>query len=316
MKRKISKVLFVGSKRLGLRILKQMHRLSPNTLLGAVTIDDRGDSRSVYDDFQRFSSDNRIALYVVSGRKDAERQIADLKPDICIVSGWYWLISKSVLDVIPFGFIGVHPSLLPRYRGSAPVVWAIINDEKQTGFSLFSFSEGMDDGDIWIQRTIPISSTDHIGEVLDKIELAVETAISEKYHAILDGKLTPTKQAESALSYCAARSPQDGEISWKQPAKSIYDFIRAQSSPYPGAFSWFNGEKLTIWRARLFAHPYCGIPGQIAQIIEGQACVICGDQRALLLEEIEWRGTRGASSICIKSTKYRFSESRELSIPN
>ena len=125
----IHKVLFVGSKQLGLNCLEAMHQLSPKTLVGAVTFNDSSDTRSKYTDFVKYCASNKIPLLTARNRKDSEAIIAAQKPDMCIVVGWYWLIGTHILKQVPHGLLGIHNSVLPKYRGSAPLVWGMINNE-------------------------------------------------------------------------------------------------------------------------------------------------------------------------------------------
>lgn len=135
-----------------------------------LTVDDRTDSRSVFDEFISFSKENNISLSVARDRKESEELILRLKPDLCIVVGWYWLIIKEILERVENGFIGIHNSLLPKYRGSSPLVWAIINGDEKVGISLFKFSDGIDNGDILFQRSIHISYEEYISNILQKLE--------------------------------------------------------------------------------------------------------------------------------------------------
>jgi len=302
-----SKVMFLGSKRLGLRCLEEMHRISRDTLVAMMTIDDRDDTRSVFGDMRVFAAQNQIPLFIAKNRKDSEKIIMAQKPELCIVNGWYWLIGDDALRSVPGGFLGMHNSLLPKYRGGSPLVWAMINGEKKTGLSLFSFTSGMDEGDIWAQEAVPIGEGDYIGDVLLKIENKAVEVIRKKYLSILTGKLKPAPQSPDGATYCALRLPEDGVIDWSQPARSLYNFIRAQAEPYPGAFTYLKGKTLIIWRARMLDAIYFGRPGQVARIAGDEVYVICGDNRPLLLQEVGLADSarRIASSI-VKSIKTRF----------
>jgi len=302
---KINRVLFIGSKQLGLRVLKLMYSLSPKTLIGILTIDDSDDTRSVFADFQQFSNQNELVLHVAKNRKESEKMILELKPDLCFVVGWYWLIGNNALDSVPFGFIGIHNSLLPKYRGGSPLIWPIINNEEKVGFSFFSFTQGMDEGDIWAQGSVSVEEQDYISDILKKLEGKIIRVLQEKYLQILDGEVTPIEQEHELATYCAQRFPNDGNINWHKSALDVYNFIRAQSDPYPGAFTYFNAQELKIWRARVFDRPYYGTPGQVARIASDGVYVICGDHRAVVIEEVEIGGKRGNAKEFIKSIKGR-----------
>src|ERR1700731_1144986 len=282
---KISRVLFMGSKQLELRVLEEMYSLSPTILIGALTIDDTDDSRTKFSHFQAFAEKHGLELRVGKDRKHSEEIIQELKPDLCLVVGWYWLISNATLNTVPFGFIGIHNSLLPRFRGGSPLIWPIIRGEREVGFSFFSFTSGMDDGPIWAQESVVVAENDYIASVLNRLENKAVDVLRSIYPQLLNGSMKPVAQNHELATYGTQRFPSDGNINWHEPARNVYNFIRAQSDPYPGAFTYFEGEKLTIWRATLFRNAYFGIPGQVARIASDGVYVICGDDRAIILEE-------------------------------
>jgi methionyl-tRNA formyltransferase len=304
---KINRVLFMGSKSLGLRVLKKIHALSPATLIGAVTIDDSKDTRTKFTDFQAFTDDHEVELHVAKNRIHSEQIIQELKPDLCFVVGWYWLISNAALDAVPFGFIGIHSSLLPKFRGGSPLIWQIIRGEKEYGFSFFSFTPGIDEGGIWAQGRVSIDRHDYISSVLEKLENKVIEVLQHNYLEILNGSIKPVEQNHELATYCAQRFPRDGNIDWRKPAQEVFNFIRAQSDPYPGAFSFFEAQEMKIWKARLFEKPYFGTPGQVARITSDEVFIICGDDRAIVLEEVELCGKRGKATDFIKSFKGKLS---------
>lgn len=284
---KVKRVLFVGSKKLGFECLKLLHAIAPDVLIGIVTIDDRDDRRSVYDSFEALASSEGIKLFTARGVRDFEDIIKHVKPELCVVVGWYWLISKELLDMVPKGFIGIHGSLLPKYRGGAPLVWSIINGDKHTGVSLFSFTEGMDEGDVWGQHSISISETDYISDVLGKAERAARSLINSCYGGILEETIAPVPQDHRNATYCALRREEDGWINWMNSAEKVFNFIRAQSEPYPGAFTSYNGKKLYIWRAHLIETTYYGAPGQVAKIDKDGVYVTCGDNKPISLDTVQ-----------------------------
>ena len=303
----MSRVVFLGSKPLGLSCLKRIYEESPDSVVGIVTFDDSADSRTALEGFHSFASSTGLPLAVARNRADSERLVRGFRPDICLVVGWYWLISPETLRSVPRGFLGIHNSLLPRYRGAAPLVWAMINGEREVGFSLFSFTEGMDDGPVWGRRAIPVEEADYISDVLEKLGREAVSLLDSLWIPILEGRATPDLQDESDVTYCAARQPGDGRIDWTRPARKIYDFVRAQSEPYPGAFAQISGgPKLTVWRARSIDVRYYGTPGQVAQIRPDGVYVICGDDRPLLIQEVglEDRSKVAASDV-LKSLKIR-----------
>ncbi len=312
----VNRVLFMGSKQLGLRVLKEVYSLAPNSLIGAVTIDDTNDTRTKYVEFKDFAQTQGFELHTAKNRNHSEQIVEALKPDLCLVVGWYWLIGDTTLAAVPFGFIGIHNSLLPKYRGGSPLIWPIIRGQREVGFSFFSFTLGMDEGNIWAQGSVTIEEHDYISSILEKLENKTIEVLRRSYLQILNGSVEPVEQNHELATYCAQRFPGDGNIDWCKPAQDIYNFIRAQSDPYPGAFTYFDGQEMKIWRARIFEKPYIGTPGQVARITSDEAYVICGDDRAIILEEVEIGGERGRATDFIKTLTVRLTNNLTKSMIN
>lgn len=173
-----------------------------------------------------------------------------LKPDVILVMGWYYMIPKKIRDIARFGTWGIHASLLPKYAGGAPLVWAIINGEKETGVSLFKIDDGVDDGDIIAQHTIPITFEDSIKEVYAK---AIEASKEILLNALQNiEEINFIQQEKSKIEIWPQRKPEDGEIDLNWPAERIYNFIRAQAPPYPGAFiKTADGKKIIIEKSTI-----------------------------------------------------------------
>lgn len=289
---KFCRILFVGSKMSGLKVLKKIFQLSDQRLAGCVTVDDREDGRSELGGFYNFCAENGIELDVLKGKCDLTGPVEKFKPDICFVMGWYYIIPKELLNKIRGGFIGIHNSLLPKHRGFAPVVWAMIAGETETGFSVFSFDQGMDTGDIWYQKKITIGAKDYISDVLQKIDVEIERFFDAHFEEILSGKRKPERQGDRNISYGAKRREEDGRIDWKKTAREIYDFVRAQSRPYQGAYGIYQSQRVTIWKADIFPYMIQGTPGQVGFIDQerDEAVIVCGNNTGLVLHELEVMG--------------------------
>lgn len=300
----IERVLFLGSKKLGLRCLQVLASTSPG-VVGAISIDDSQDTRTEFESISQFCQKASIPFHVAKNRAQSEDLVRQFRPQICVVVGWYWLIHKEILEFVPNGFVGVHFSMLPKYRGGSPLVWALINGEKEVGLSIFSFTPDIDAGAIWAQRSINVATDDYVGDVLGRLEEQAVKLLAASWQEMLSGKISPTEQNRANATYCSVRTPDDGEIYWRSPAHQILNFIRAQSTPYPGAYTWYEGEKLTIWRARIDDLVYYGTPGQVAQISSDGVRVICGDDRSLILESVQWRGENLTADRVLRSVKIR-----------
>jgi methionyl-tRNA formyltransferase len=177
--------------------------------------------------------------------------VMDIKPDLILAIGWYYMIPDQMMKLAGKGAIGIHGSLLPKYRGNAPFVWAMINGEKETGISLFYFEKGIDEGDIIAQKKIPIGEKETIRDILNKARGSSVEILLEYLPKIADGTAPRIPQDNSQATLFPKRTPDDGLIDWSWDAKRIHDFIRAQTKPYPGAFTYINNKKVIIWDAEI-----------------------------------------------------------------
>jgi methionyl-tRNA formyltransferase len=296
--------LFVGSKKLGLNCLTLLINSFPGTVCGAVTIDDTADARSVHSEFSRLADQKNIPLHILSQTDNLGSYLEHYKPDLVFVCGWYRLIAAELLQIPRHGFVGIHNSLLPRYRGGAPLVWAIINGETEAGFSLFQFTPSMDDGPLFAQHAVPIHDEDTISDVLKRVETAVPKVLREIYISILTGALVPKAQI-GCPSYASQRVPEDGKIQWTAPQNQVYNFIRAQCSPYPGAFSIFDGKRIVFERVTKLPLLYYGTPGQIVFGEEGSPWIICGDNKPLKINAVRIDGNSVPSRSILSSLQIR-----------
>lgn len=208
-------------------------------------------NNSNFFDLYPISKKNNIPYNIIESRpgkrlSDHLSLIQELQPDIILAAGWYYMIPGQVRSIPKEGVWGLHSSLLPDYAGGAPLVWAIINGEKKTGVTLFRMEEGVDNGDIIGQTEFSILEKDTIREVLDK---SVKSSIEVLLDNLSKEKIDYHKQDTSQIKIYPQRSPEDGEIDWTKDSESIQNFIRAQTNPYPGAWTMINGKKVIIWSA-------------------------------------------------------------------
>ncbi|RDI90108.1 formyl transferase [Thermosipho africanus Ob7] len=285
----MKKILFIGSKEIGEKTLKLIANKSPESLCGIVTINDENDMRSRKNNIIKIGENLKIPVFI-GGNPEIEKIINLKKPDLALVVGWYKIIPERILKMVPMGFFGLHHSLLPKYRGGSPLVWAVINDEKVVGTTLFKLANGIDNGPIFDQKKLEINEKDYISDIIEKISV-LDLEMIEKFIFSVknDLDLNLKIQNEKDATYCLQRKPDDGKINWNWPIKKCYNFIRAQSKPYPGAFTYFENSKIIIWKASMTNTIFYGKPGTIV-IFNGKLGVITGDQKLMLLENIEKLG--------------------------
>jgi methionyl-tRNA formyltransferase len=229
-------------------------------------------------------------------------------PDIIMSFGYRRFIPSKIYKLAQICSVGSHFAPLPKYRGFAPVNWAIINGEKETAVTLFHLGDGIDDGDIISQKIIPISNDDDINDVLEQCIVQFKLILSEEVKNFNEGIIKRIPQNHQDATYTCSRTPEDGYIDWNKSTREIYNLIRAITYPFPGAYSYLNDEKLIIWKAKpIDLGTYIGrIPGRIVKIIKEEGvCVLTGDG-ALLITDVQYgdSGILTADKI-IKSVRLR-----------
>lgn len=285
-----TKCLFIGSKHLGLSALQQVYKLVPESLLACVTIDDTTDIRSKLLELRSFCAEQNIPLEILKRPSELMTTVKKYEPDFCLVVGWYWILKPDILSKVPHGFLGIHASLLPRYRGGAPLVWPIINGDSESGITLFYFDTGMDTGDIVGQKRFVIGKSETVTDILMKADFATSKLLEECFPLLVNGCAPRRQQDHSQATYCSVRRPEDGHINWNISALQVYNFIRAQTHPYPGAFCFReDGQKIRVWSARMFPYKYYGIPGMVNQHEKDGVVVSCRDN-AVVLKEVQLEG--------------------------
>ncbi len=173
--------------------------------------------------------------------------IRQLAPDVIVVVGWTRLLGADVLAIPPKGCIGFHASLLPRFRGRAPVNWAILRGERETGNTMMYLNVGTDTGDIIDQHHVAIEPADTCASVYRRVADAGGKMLREHLTAILDGTAPRRPQERSNGDVLRKRTPAMGITDWDRPARAVHDWIRALTIPYPGAFAFWAGHKVMLW---------------------------------------------------------------------
>lgn len=179
---------------------------------------------------------------------DFENELKLMQPEVILAAGWYFMIPKKIRNIARHGAWGLHASILPHYAGGAPLVWALINGEKETGVTLFRMDDGVDDGDIISQKSFHINDHDNIKTLLIKTTKASKEILKETLKL---KQINYLKQDKSKIKIYPQRSPADGKIDWSKPSDQIVNFIRAQTKPYPGAWTIINNKKVIIWDAEI-----------------------------------------------------------------
>lgn len=206
-------------------------------------------------------------------------KVNDLAPDLILVIGWTRLLGPALLRIPPLGCVGFHASLLPRYRGRAPVNWVLINGEEETGNTMFFLDEGVDTGDVIAQRRIPITIEDTCATLYRKVSDAATGMLAEHLPLLKVGKAPRMAQDHSKATVMPKRRPEDGIIDWGRGSRDLYNWVRALTHPYPGAFTRFDGKRLFIWETRDAGGAAGGPPGLVTAREGGDLLVATGKGR-------------------------------------
>jgi methionyl-tRNA formyltransferase len=293
---KPSRIVFIGATRFTVRCIECAVSLPDCELAGVVTVPEvfqisyrpEGVRNVLYADVGEVAERHGVQVVTHDRTSDRELLLAleSWRPDVVLVSGWYHLIPKSVRAVAPV--LGMHASLLPDYSGGAPLVWAIINDETQCGITLFQMDDGVDSGPIVGQAPVPILFTDTIATLYERVEDAGLALLRRELPRVCRGEAALTPQDERRRRRFPQRAPSDGEIAWSWPARRIYNFVRAQTRPYPGAFTRSDGGEIRVWAATLTDRRVVDRePGSVIRHDGDHLDVVCGDGVVLRVTDIE-----------------------------
>lgn len=235
-------------------------------------------------------------------------QLRSLDPDLIVTAAYGRILTKAVLELPRLGCINVHGSLLPKYRGAAPIQWSIINGESVTGITTMYMDEGMDTGDILIQREVPITQDMNAEELYEKLMALGASTLLETLHALEDGSLKRTPQDNSKATYAPMMKKETGLIDWSKSATEVHNLIRG-TYPWPGAYSFYKGRRIKIWKSTIL--DYCPVdsiewllkkkagevePGTVLKIFKDEMVVATGDG-CVKVSEIQMDNCR-RMSIC------------------
>jgi methionyl-tRNA formyltransferase len=246
-------------------------------------------NRSGQCSFDEIASDLGARL-IETADVNSPETIATLReadPDLIFVVGWSQLVMDEFIGLPRLGVLGMHPTLLPRHRGRAAIPWAILSGLAKTGVTLFQIADGTaDSGPIVGQVEVPIVPDETATTLYEKVTAAHLDLVREYVPKLLDGTVERAPQDTHRASAWPKRTPADGIIDWETRAPYLYDWVRAQTRPYPGAFTYLGDEKLVVWRARPVEINEDAPAGTVVALDGADAVVACGEG-GLVLEEVE-----------------------------
>jgi len=264
-------------------------------IVGVVTHEDDPDEEIWFQSVAELAHRNGLSVFTPDNPNTAEfiNLLRGLSPELILSFYYRKLLSKEILSVPRLGGLNLHGSLLPKYRGRAPVNWVLVNGETETGVTLHYMVEKADAGDIVTQKKVPIEFDDTALSLYGKLTNAAVELLRETYPLLKEGKAPRIPQDPRLASKFGGRRPEDGRITWNSSALSAYNLIRAVTHPYPGAFTLMHGKRLYIWKAELnseLSSTKKGFPGKVEAIAKGKGVVVSTSEGSLLVTRMQYDG--------------------------
>jgi len=293
------RVIFMGSAELSCPILEALLAAADFEVLSVVTQPDRARGRDLKVQPTPVKEVAlRHSLPVLQPQKARQPEfIAALRafnPDLIAVAAYGHILPPEILDLPRYGCVNVHTSLLPKYRGAAPIQWAIINGEEQTGVTIMKMDRGLDTGDILTQESTPIWAEDDAGTLHDRLARMGASLLVRTLPGYVSGTIKPVPQPAEGVSHAPKIRKEDGLADWAQPARALWRRLRGLT-PWPGLFTHLPSDKadarvlLKIWRAEVQAGS--GVPGTVLAADKHGVLVACGSD-ALLITSLQREGGR------------------------
>jgi methionyl-tRNA formyltransferase len=211
--------------------------------------------------------------------------------DAIIVAAYGHILPPWALELPRLGCVNLHASLLPKYRGAAPIPWAIVRGERETGVTTMKMDEGMDTGGILLEQLEPISETDTASALSERLSVIGADLMAKTLRGLERGEIAPRPQDANDATYAPILKKADGKIDWSLPAEVIGCRVRG-FNPWPGAFTSFRGKMLHIWAAVPSGTGPAGVPPGTLVVGRGQAGVVCGKGSLLALEEVQFEARK------------------------
>lgn len=295
------KVIFMGTPDFAVPSLQAIYDAG-HEIVGVVTQPDRARNRGVISFSPVKQKALELGLKVFQYEKvrlEGTEELSSLGADVAVTCAYGQILDRKLLDMTPCGVLNVHASLLPKYRGSSPIQWAVINGEKVTGITVMKTALGVDTGDILLQKEIEILPEETAGELFDRLSTVGGECIVEALDLVKDGKATFTPQCEEEATHYPMFTKDSGKLDFSKPAEELVNFIRG-TNPWPSAFCKLSGKTFKIWKARKLRNDEPSnrrfyMNGEMATFF-GKLCVACGRGEFLVLQEVQLEGGKRMSA--------------------
>lgn len=282
-------ILFMGTPDFAKESLEAVYNAGYN-ILGVVTNPDKPKGRGmkmIASPVKQFAIENNIPIYQpikIKNNEEFIKEIKELNPDIICVVAYGKILPKEILDIPKYGCINVHGSLLPKYRGAAPIQWAIINGEKTTGITTMYMDIGMDTGDMILKEKVEIGEDETTGELWERLSKIGETLLVKTINLIEKGKAPREKQGED-YTVAPMLSKEMAQIDWnKKTSKDIKNLVRGLD-PIIGAYTFINNKKIKIWKVNIISNEEFAIKFNIeVQKYKNGEVLLANDKQGLFIK--------------------------------
>lgn len=289
------RVLFFGTSDFAVPSLEALVA-SGHSVVACVTRPDRPQGRGlVLEPSPVKQSATRLGLPLMQPARPSAGELAGASADVGVLASYGQLIRRDVLELPPHGILGVHPSLLPKYRGAAPVAWALLRGEERTGVTIYRLVEALDAGPIFAQREVAIEPGEDALHLTDRLAKLGAQELVRTLGLISNGQAVPRVQDEARATLAPKLSKAQGTIDWQRPAAEIDRLVRAMV-PWPGAVAGWQGVPLKIWAAQAVgSDPKGAAPGTVVSV-EPERLLVATGSGVLAIHEVQRPGRRRISA--------------------
>ena len=293
------RIVFMGTPDFAVASLKALAEQGTDEIVGVFTQPDRPKGRGqkmLMTPVKEYALERGYEVYQPQRVKTLEviELLRGLAPDLIVVAAFGQFLPKEILEMPKYGCINVHASLLPKYRGAAPIQWAVINGEKVSGVTTMRMDEGLDTGDMILKEEVVLDEKETGGSLFDRLSGVGAKLCVRTLEAIEDGTAVYTKQDHAAATKTTLIKKQFGIIDWNKPAAEIECLIRGLN-PWPSAYTYLNGKTLKIWAAAVKDETSDKEPGELTEVTKHSVGVQTGDG-ILMLEEVQLEGKKRMSA--------------------
>jgi len=286
------KIIFMGTPEFAVPALDSLIK-GPDEIVAVVTQPDKPKGRGrklLPSPIKKLAQKHEITLFqpVRVSEKEFIEKIRSLEPDLFVVCAFGQILPQKLLDIPKIMPINIHGSLLPKYRGAAPIQWAILNGETETGITIMKMDAGMDTGPMLLKRSLKISNDMTFGQLSDEMAQLGASALMEALDLLENGKLKEIPQPDDGISYAPPIKKEQLHINWKEPARVVQCQIRA-FDPKPGAYTIFDGERIRLFNPHIEERD--GQAGEVLEVSPKGILIGCGTG-SICIKEIQWPGRK------------------------